>query len=95
MRITTEELEEMMHMQLHDIPLATPETLTIEYLEKLIVELEDQGNSDPECAHMLESAAMISFIENVASNKYTTEEARVIAELLLQIRDMPFPRWFA
>ncbi len=93
--MTSEELDEMSNTTLQDFPLATPDTLTKEYLEELFVELDYNGNSDPECAHILESTAMHCFIENVVANKYTLEEARAMGVLLLRIIDLPFPRWFA
>lgn len=81
--------------RLYDFPKPTPETLTREYLEKLIVELEQQGAGDPEVAHWLEKEVMICFTVNVVAKKYTVEEASVIGQLILDITKIPFARWFA
>lgn len=80
---------------LYDFPEATPDTLTKEYLEKLIVELEAYGASDPEVAHRLEKSAMECFIYNVVQKKYTVEDAAVIGQLILDIGKIRFSRWFA
>jgi hypothetical protein len=85
--------EERAH--LYDFPHATPDTLTKEYLEKLIAELEYQGSCDPEVAHSLEKTAMECFITNVVAKKYTVEEASIIGKLILDIQKIPFSRWFA
>ena len=83
------------HMQLYDFPFPTPETLTKEYLEKLIAELKYQGHCDDEVAHQLEKAVMECFISNVVAKKYTVDEASVIGQMILDIGKIPFYRWFA
>ena len=80
---------------LWNFPYPTPDTLTKEYLEKLIVELKRQGAYDPEVAHSLEKKTMECFIVNVVAKKYTTEEASEIGQLILGIWKIPFSRWFA
>jgi hypothetical protein len=80
---------------LYNFPRPTSDTLTKEYLEKLIVVLMEQGESDPEVAHSLERAAMECFITNVIAKKYTLEEASNIGQLIKDIEKIPFPRWFA
>ena len=80
---------------LYDFPRPTSDTLTKEYLEKLIAVLKEQGDSDPEVAHSLEKAAMNCFITNVVAKKYTPEEASEIGQLILDIHMIPFPRWYA
>lgn len=80
---------------LYNFPFPTPETLTKEYLEKLIVELKRQGSHDDEVAHRLEKAAMDCFIINVVAKKYTPEEASELGQLILDIKKIPFSRWFA
>lgn len=80
---------------LYDFPHATPKTLTKEYLEKLTEELKEQGHYDPEVAHSLEKRVMECFIVNVVAKKYTPEEASEIGQLILDIRKIPFSRWFA
>ena len=81
--------------KLYNFPYATPETLTKEYLEDLIVELENLGAPDPEVAHRLEKTVMECFIANIVAKKYTVEEAVLIGKLILDITKIPFPRWFA
>jgi len=80
---------------LYNFPRPTPETLTKEYLEKLIVEFKRQGSHDDEVAHRLENVSMDCFIINVVAKKYTLEEASVIGQLILDIQKIPFSRWFA
>ena len=80
---------------LYEFPRPTPETLTKEYLEKLIVELKLQGNDDPEIAHRLERRATECFLVNIIESKYSVEEELVITQLLLDIGKSPFPRWFS
>jgi hypothetical protein len=80
---------------LYNFPRPTSDTLTKEYLKKLIEELNEKGESDPEVAHYLEKAAMICFIINVVAKKYSPEEASELGQLILDIQKIPFSRWFA
>lgn len=80
---------------LYNFPQPTPDTLTKEYVENLIVELERQGSYDPEVAHRLEKSVMECFIVNVVGKKYTPEEASKLGQLILDIKKISFSRWFA
>lgn len=72
------------------------EYLTLETARAIVEKFREPGAlHDDERAHSNEDKVNEAFIRGVALGKYTLEEAREIAQLILEIGNMPFHRWCA
>jgi hypothetical protein len=92
--LTEEETEqEIIHEAFNRFPKATPETLTKEYLEKLIEEIKERADYDTSHASSLEKEAQACFNRNLSAKKYSVDDVAIIAELFVQLSEIKFCRY--
>ena len=86
--------QEIFTCQLYEIKVATI-PLTEESVTKIINTLSLRGNKDPEVAHSIEDKLYIKFIDAVADDLLSKDEAIAIAKKLKELRNCNYPRWYA
>ena len=69
--------------------------ITLELVKKVKKELEENGNKDPEMAHLTEDQLYLKFIKDIANNKLSYTDTIIIAKELETFNNIYFARWYA
>jgi hypothetical protein len=75
--------------------LSNLQIISIEEIKLFVEYLKIEGKSDPESAHIIEDEIKSLVIKEISSGNLTKKEMVEKCQLILEIDNLDFPRWYA